>query len=54
MKRMQEIQEEAKVALEKAQENMKKYVDRHRDIINCSIPLSHYLLSFLFSFHLIM
>jgi len=30
VKRMQEIQEEAKAALGKAQEDMKKYADRHR------------------------
>jgi len=28
--RMQKIQEKAKMALERAQEDMKKYVDRHR------------------------
>jgi len=31
VKRIQEIQEEAKAALEKAQKNIKKYVDRHRE-----------------------
>ena len=30
MERMKEVQEEAKAALAKAQENMKKYADRHR------------------------
>ena len=30
VERMQEIQEEAKAALGKAQEDMKKYADRHR------------------------
>jgi len=30
VERMQEIQEEAKAALSKAQEDMKKYADRHR------------------------
>jgi len=30
VERMQEIQKEAKAVLEKAQEDMKKYVDRHR------------------------
>jgi len=30
VERMQEIQEKAKAALSKAQEDMKKYVDRHR------------------------
>jgi len=30
IERVQEIQEEAKAALEKAQEDMKKYVDKHR------------------------
>jgi len=30
VERMQEIQKEAKVALGKAQEDMKKYADRHR------------------------
>jgi len=31
VERMQEIQGEAKVALSKAQEDMKKYADRHRE-----------------------
>ena len=30
VKRMQEIQEEAKAVLRRAQEDIKKYIDRHR------------------------
>jgi len=56
--KIRSIQEEAKTALQKVQEDIKWYVDRERrnieNVMNCQISLSQYVFSFSFSFHLIM